>query len=81
MQDSPSIFCRQVCARSEIYFLCTGKQAGKVRFKKSYVEENKVWWILMIIFLILFAISAIAFLVMGLPLLLSKSKDEEPHSA
>jgi hypothetical protein len=78
VQDSPSISC-QVWARSEVYFLF--KQAGKVRFKKSFVEENKVWWILLIIFLILFAISAIAFLVMGLPLLLSKSKDEEPHSA
>ncbi len=78
MQDSPSISC-QVWARSKFYFLF--KQAGKVRFKKSFVEDNKVWWILMIIFLILFAISAIAFLVMGLPLLLSKSKDEEPHSA
>jgi putative exporter of polyketide antibiotics len=56
-------------------------QAGKVRFTKSFVEENKVWWGLFITFLVLFGISGIAFLVMGLPLLLSQSKEEEPHSA
>ena len=64
--------------------------AGRVRFTKEMTERNTAWWVLFIVFVSLFGVLLIAFLAVGVPVMLSSggssnSNDyqqmEEPHTA
>lgn len=57
-----------------------------MRFSKEKTERNTAWWVLFIIFICLFAALLVAFLAVGIPVLLSgPSSDSDyeqmPHTA
>jgi hypothetical protein len=62
------------------------RQAGKVRFSKEKTERNTAWWVLFIIFVSLFGALLIAFLAVGIPVLLAGGQSDSdyeqmPHTA